>query len=137
MIRTALLILIGGVPAALAFCFAILVTVLGLAYFWADPSLNWLMVTALGALGILGTAAIWFAAFRRTNLTIAVGLVCGIYSIGATWTGTTVGVFRVWPFPIGEYMTFGPVIVAIGLLVEFAFEQTARIRTQRNKDSKR
>ena len=128
MIRAALLLLIGGIPAAIASCFALFVTVLGLVFFWADPELRWLVYAAIGALGILGTVAIWFAAFKRTNSVIALGLFCGICAIGATWTDGTVGVFRVWPFPIGEYFTFGPIAVAAGLLIEFAIEQVGIIR---------
>lgn len=136
MFRAAFVLLIGGIPAAIASCFALLVAVLGLVFFWTDLELHWLVFTINGILGMLGTIAIWFAAFKRTNPVVVLGLIGGLFAIGATWTDDTVGVFRIWPSPIGEYFTFGPVAVATGLLIESTIEYVERIRKRLTDDQR-
>ncbi|MGI9327152.1 MAG: hypothetical protein ACR2PZ_18185 [Pseudomonadales bacterium] len=125
VIRTALLVLIGAIPATILCWFLGTAVISGFVAYFAPSNFYWPAI-ALGSLAeIYATYALWNAAFGVTDRWVEIGLAAGLVAAipivrHLTWADD--------PFLPGNlrYIAIGPIVAAIYVLVEIANKRRAR-----------
>jgi len=125
MLRYALIVLFGAIPATLFGVLAAMATVVGGLEFYHDPSLLELVLVLAGAFGVWGALSLWRAVYGVPVVKLRLGLAAGIAS-ALTFQ------FLVFHFDDGSipirYVLWSalPVITAIGLLIESYLKRVAK-----------